>query len=108
LNRELYALNAVTGKKEWANFTAGSVFSSPAVANGVVYAGGNIFALNAITGAEEWAYTTGSDVDSSPAVASGVVFVGSADDNMCAFGLPGGTTGGVRRPGPASQRPGTR
>jgi glucose dehydrogenase len=56
------------------------VFSSPAVLNGVVYAGSdgsNIYALNATTGAFVWNYPTGSSVESSPAVANGVVYVGS-------------------------------
>ena len=66
------------------------VYSSPAVANGVVYVGsddGNVYALNASTGAKLWSYTTGSYVDSSPAVANGVVYVGSSDGNVYAFGL---------------------
>jgi outer membrane protein assembly factor BamB len=67
------------------------VFSSPAVANGVVYVGsglngnGNVFALNARTGAKLWSYATDA-VQSSPAVANGVVYVGS-DGGVYAFGL---------------------
>ena len=55
------------------------VYSSPAVANGVVYVGSddNVYALNARTGALLWSYTTGEYVVSSPAVANGVVYVGS-------------------------------
>ena len=57
-------------------------FSSPAVANGVVYFGSddNVYALNASTGAKLWSYATEA-VDSSPAVANGVVYFGSDDDN---------------------------
>jgi len=51
------------------------VFSSPAVANGVVYVGsqdGNVYALNASTGARLWGFTTGGSVFfSSPGVANG-------------------------------------
>ena len=67
------------------------MYSSPAVANGVVYVGSiddNVYALNAATGAKLWGYTTGSYVDSSPAVANGVVYVGSYDHNLYAFHLP--------------------
>ena len=51
------------------------MFSSPAVANGMVYVGSednNVYALNATTGAKLWSYTTGGEVLSSPAVANGV------------------------------------
>ena len=58
----VYALNATTGALLWNYTTGGSVYSSPAVANGVVYVGSddfNVYALNAITGAKLWSYATG-------------------------------------------------
>ena len=61
---------------KWSYATGGRVYSSPAVASGVVYIGsngGNVYALNASTGAKLWSYTTGNAVESSPAVASGMV-----------------------------------
>jgi outer membrane protein assembly factor BamB len=64
------------------------VFSSPAVANGVVYVGSddhNVYAFNATTGAKLWDYTTGYWVYSSPAVANGFVYVGSDDGNIYAI-----------------------
>jgi glucose dehydrogenase len=42
---------------KWSYTTGGKVYSSPAVANGVVYVGsidGNVYALNASTGALLW------------------------------------------------------
>ena len=57
----LYALNAATGDKLWSFSTPGDVYSSPALANGVVYVGsegGNVYALNATTGAKLWSYDT--------------------------------------------------
>ena len=47
---------------KWSYATVDYVYSSPAVANGVVYVGsedGNVYALNASTGAKLWSYTTG-------------------------------------------------
>ena len=44
----LYAIDAVTGKEKWQFETGGSVQSSPAVSNGVVYVGdydGNLYAI---------------------------------------------------------------
>ena len=90
--RNVYALNATTGAELWNYPTRGEVFSSPAVANGVVYVGSGypdnlLYALNATTGALLWSYATGFPVYSSPAVANGVVYVGSEDGNVYAFGL---------------------
>ena len=64
--------------------------SSPAVVNGIVYAGsiendGNVYALNASTGAKLWSYATGGGVEGSPAVANGVVYVGSYNRNVYAL-----------------------
>jgi PGF-CTERM protein len=90
-----YALNATTGAKLWNYTTGSSVYSSPAVANGVVYVGSednNTYALNATTGAKLWNYTTGSGVFSSPAVANGTVYVGSVDGNVYAIGNAAGAT----------------
>ena len=87
----MYALNAATGAKLWSFFTKFDVaFSSPAVANGVVYVGSdddNVYALNAGTGIKLWSYTTGNFVSSSPSVVNGKIYVGSQDGNVYAFGL---------------------
>ena len=82
------------GTEIWTYKTELGVFSSPAVADGVVYVGssdGNVYALNAATGAHIWAYTTGSHVGSSPAVANGVLYVGSSDGNVYALNAATGT-----------------
>jgi len=95
----------------WRYF-AGSlgVASSPAVANGMVYAGsddGSVYALNASTGALLWQFTTGNTVESSPAVANGMVYVGSDDFNVYALNASTGaklwqfTTGNVVESSPA-------
>ena len=63
--------------RDWSFTTGGSVSSSPAVVNGVVYVGSddtNLYAVNAATGAQLWSFATSSNV-SSPAVANGVVYV---------------------------------
>ena len=56
------------------------MYSSPTVANGVVYVGSeddNVYALNANTGTKVWSYTTGNLCILSPTVANGIVYVGS-------------------------------
>lgn len=90
----VFAMKARTGRVQWRWGTGGLVFSSPAVANGVVYvgigdvySGGGVYALDASTGAVLWSYPTSDWVQSSPAVTNGVVYVGGYDGNVYAFGL---------------------
>jgi outer membrane protein assembly factor BamB len=90
LNRTGYSTSTAptTNQTLWNYATFGSVFSSPAVANGTVYVGSeddNVTALNAATGAYIWSYNTTSPVESSPAVANGIVYVGSDGDNVTAL-----------------------
>lgn len=73
---------------DWMYQTGASVYSSPALVNGVIYFGsgdGNVYALNATTGALIWMYATGGAVYSSPAVANGVVYVGSSTKDFFAL-----------------------
>ncbi len=66
----------------WAALLGGSVDSSPAVVDGVVYVGnseGALWALNAEDGSELWRYGTGGAVVSSPAVSDGLALFGSVD-----------------------------
>jgi glucose dehydrogenase len=83
------AIDANTGVVLWLSGTKGSVNSSAAVADGVVYFGSwddGLYAANAQTGVELWRYTTGDSLSSSPTVANGMVYVGSRDGNIYAFG----------------------
>ena len=71
------------------------MYSSPAVAGGLVYVGSTdhrVYALNASTGAMVWSYRTGGDVYSSSAVSQGVVYIGSYDGEVYAFGFPNETS----------------
>ena len=73
----------------WRFATGGIVYSSPAVANGIVYVGSedkNLYAIDAVTGKEKWRFTTGGLVYPSPAVANGIVYVGREDKNLYAVG----------------------
>jgi outer membrane protein assembly factor BamB len=69
------------------------VQSSPAVADGYLYAGstyGDFYALNASTGAKIWNFPI-STGGSSPAVAGNLVYVGSLDHNIYALNASTGT-----------------
>jgi outer membrane protein assembly factor BamB len=73
----------------------GSVRSSPAVANGVVFVGsdaGTINAFDAKTCGSAicppiWTAVTGGGVASSPAVSNGRLYVGSSDAKLHVYAL---------------------
>jgi outer membrane protein assembly factor BamB len=74
----LGAGNADKLKQKWATPTPGPVDSSPAVVNGVVYAGTDgqsVIALKASTGRQLWRAPLGGPVYASPAVANGIVYI---------------------------------
>jgi outer membrane protein assembly factor BamB len=69
---------------------AGEIFSSPAVAKGIVYVGSNrsLYAFKASCSnpcSPLWVGQTFGEIRSSPAVANGVVYVGSDDGRLYAF-----------------------
>jgi outer membrane protein assembly factor BamB len=84
---DLFALDATSGALLWeagAGDDAG-LYASPAVSDGIVYAGsgsGRPFcALDAATGTLLWEYPAGKTAYSSPAVENEAVYVGSNDNN---------------------------
>ena len=95
------------------------VYSSPAVVNGVVYAGAespdnHVYAFDASTGAKLWMVQTGDQIESSPAVVNGVVYIGSDDGKLYALnahtgGLVGPSSRVAKSPFPdRGQRGGVR
>jgi outer membrane protein assembly factor BamB len=94
----LFAINAYTGAIKWENTLADTSWTSPAVANGMVYVGtgwpgsdtpGTFYAFNASTGGSGtpvWKKTLpNGNIGSSPSVAYGNVYVGRADHNVSAW-----------------------
>jgi len=119
-DKNLYAVDAATGKEKWKFATGGMVRSSPAVVEGTVYFGsydGIFYALDAATGKQRWKFETGGERHfeakglhggkprtqtmpdvwdfflSSPAVAKGLVYFGSGDGNFYALDT---ASGGLR------------
>lgn len=115
----MYASRADTGTAKWTFPTSGAIYSSPTVANGVVYFqsdDGNVYGVDAITGQGLWLYNAGGPTQenySSPAVADGAVYVGSKSNDgggyLYAFDLAGSSPGDKlnpsERPDPASLKP---
>ncbi len=60
-DRNLYAVEAATGRLRWKFDAHGDVNSSPAVANGLVYVvslDGHLYAVDATTGKQRWTFAT--------------------------------------------------
>jgi outer membrane protein assembly factor BamB len=81
--------------------TGNQIVSSPAVANGVVYATSTddtVYALNATTGALLWSYVTSTQIVGSPIVVNGHLY--ATDENtLYAFNSPSaGTSASAGKP----------
>lgn len=69
-------------------------YSSPAIANGVIYVGNldsYVYAIDAKTGNLKWRFKTEDGVTSSPMIDSGIVYIGSNDGNVYALDAAKGT-----------------
>jgi outer membrane protein assembly factor BamB/serine/threonine protein kinase len=89
-NKNLYAINTITGKEKWHFITGAFVFSSPAVSNGTVCVGSedkNLYAIDVVTGKEKWRFTTGRAIYASPVISGGIVYIGSYDKNLYAIDM---------------------
>lgn len=93
---EVSALNAATGTLTWTSRTRDSIYTSPTVADGVVYAPmsdlGRLWALDLDTGAVLWSKYTSFFFPQSPAVANGVVYVGNDSGLLLALDATTGNT----------------
>ena len=105
MSQKVQTLNSSNGVFIWSgNIKGGVTFSTPVVANGIVYVSttiggtqqnledGGISALNATSGESLWNHTVGSIRYSSPAVADGIVFVGSDEMSIMTHASAGGHT----------------
>jgi eukaryotic-like serine/threonine-protein kinase len=91
----IFALGPIDGAVLWRHETALPVYSSPAVARGVLMVGtgavfgdtkaGAVVALSIADGNILWSYDTHSAVRSSPAVAGSLVAVGDSSGDLFAF-----------------------
>ena len=73
--------------------TDGPIFSSPAIADGIVFFGStdtNFYAIDQSTGKQKWKFKTDGAVSSSPAVANGIVYFGSFDGTLYALAADSG------------------
>ncbi|MCA0231130.1 MAG: PQQ-binding-like beta-propeller repeat protein [Bacteroidetes bacterium] len=77
----LHALDAATGTLKWHQPGIGISESSPAIADGILYAGSEFngfMAFDAQSGSVKWTFASGLITNSSPTVVNGTVYVGAS------------------------------
>jgi outer membrane protein assembly factor BamB len=95
----LYCLDRMTGHQRWALDTGGAsdgnVRAYPAVADGIVYAGGrtgDVWAIDAATGATKWRIHLSDDpVEASLLVQDGIVYTGTGGGLFVALNAADGS-----------------
>ena len=88
-DKNVHAIDAVSGKKAWTFATRARVDSSPAIAGGRVFVGSNdgrLYGLDVKTGGKQWEFDAGAGIAASPAVAAGRIVVGTQDGRVYCFG----------------------
>lgn len=90
----VYALDAATGEINWQHEMARSVFCSPAVSEGLVFAAdysGELVALDIETGDVVWTHQFEGEVTSSPAYNDGQLYIGGSPEESSVFVFDAGT-----------------
>ncbi len=85
--RQVFCLDAQTGKRRWRHTSAGAHEAGLAV-DSMAYVGSldsNLYALNQDTGAMEWFFHTGGQIFTTPAVDGGKVYFGANDGYVYAL-----------------------
>jgi outer membrane protein assembly factor BamB len=73
---------------KWKLKTGGAIYSSPTIADGVLFVGSNdgkLYAVDAERGAIKWTFAAKGRIASSPAVSNGLVYVESYDSQLYAI-----------------------
>jgi eukaryotic-like serine/threonine-protein kinase len=87
-DKNLYALEARTGRQQWTFATEGGICGTPAVWRNLVLIGSedfNVYGVQTASGQEAWTYRTWQQVRSSPRVHGEAVYIGSDDGFMHAL-----------------------
>ncbi len=94
-DRNLYALDANSGRMIWKSPTEAGITTKPAIFEHSIFVGSedhNLYAISDRTGAVDWKYTTGDAIRSSPRIHNKVIYVGSDDGCMHAINATSGNT----------------
>ena len=98
----LFCLDRATGNELWRFSDDGAmkpVFSSPCVADGLVYIGEGfhedshckLYCLDANNGVKRWGFVTGSHTESTPCVVAGRLYFGAGEDGVYCLNAATGT-----------------
>jgi outer membrane protein assembly factor BamB len=88
-DRNVYCLDAKTGRLVWKFRTEGAIMDGPSpVHGGLLYIGSydhSMYALHAATGRLAWKFMTEGEIASTPVQDNGMVYFGSRDRNIYAL-----------------------
>jgi outer membrane protein assembly factor BamB len=92
-DRNLYGLDAKTGKTLWTGTTGYAFTADPRIAGGVVVIGdqgGNIDGFDLRTGKALWSFTAGGAIDEAAIASGDTAYVVSEDHNVYAMNIANG------------------
>jgi serine/threonine protein kinase len=92
-DRNIYAVNATTGKMIWKSPTDAGIASKPAIFGQTVFIGSEdqkLYALSVKNGNIYWSYRTDDPIRSSPRIHNKVVYIGSDDGYLHAVSTDSG------------------
>jgi len=87
-DNRLYSISIDERGIGWVFWAGGTLKSSPALSNGILYIGSEdslLYAVDATSGQELWHFRTGDKITSSPTLVNGVVYVTSRDGKLYAI-----------------------
>ena len=93
-DNHLYAIDAETGAEKWKFMAGDKIWTTPVIANGLVYFGShdrNVYALELRTGNVNWQFTTEGAIVARPLVWRDMVLIGSFDRKLYALDAKTGT-----------------
>jgi len=92
-NRNVYALDARTGRRVWGFATSDGVWAPPVVAGSLMYVASldhHVYALDARTGNQAWSADLGGPIVAAPAVVDGIVYAGTLNGVVTGLDARGG------------------
>jgi len=93
-DQHLYAIDAARGEEKWKFKAGDKIWSTPVIANEMVYFGShdrNVYALDLATGELKWQFLTGGAIVARPLVWRDMVLIGSFDRKLYALDAENGT-----------------
>lgn len=88
IDDNLYAFDAVSGRKIWSNSVEGPTPYALTVVNSTIYMSSLnsvVSAFDTVSGHEKWSYATRAVIQSSPTTVNGIVYVGANDGTLHAI-----------------------